>query len=566
MAFLRRSLVLCVVLAGAAVLAGPTLAAAGPRGADPICPSYPHQLGSPHFLVHYMSDNTPLSCDVKKAITETQAGDILGYAEDAYAAEIGTYGFPAPPSDGVLGGDSRIDIYVTDEDSSATGTLGVTWPDGGPPSTTASINIDAPAGISPATVAHEFFHVIQLGIWLPANPTEYWLLEETAEWMSAKVNLYPESFVADLGPTDMALDCKDAIGTNKCDLKDGYANGGYSRWPFWQSVTQLYGHGFVKEVFQHGAANPGETGVAALEGALAAHGATLADTFINWTIQQMAGTYGLTVLDQVKPKVWGAAVKTGTTSATLPPIQVPVNHLATRLVEFDRGDGSGASACFAATLNLTVTMPAGIASRPYFYWNGLNSTPVALAVNGTTGTATVPWDTCTWSGNRAYLNLPNPSTDPTANGAVFTVVAKLTVDPNSPGQSAAPPKPASVTGPVIPVSDDGVPTVYVFGPELLRLQAGAPIVRLVLLSTGEGKVRATLGSTVLGTVSIRPGGNDVRFALPKSLLQGLRRSSAAASNVLTLTPLSSSGAAAGTPVTRRVAIAPAKKPAKKRVH
>src|SRR6266540_1549806 len=239
MAFLRRSLVLCVVLAGAAVLAGPTLAAAGPRGADLLCLGYPSQLGSPHFLVHYMSDNTPLSCDVKKAITETQAGDILGYAEDAYAAEIGTYGFPAPPSDGVVGG--------------------------------------------------------------------------------------------------------------------------YSRWPFWQSVTQLYGHGFVKEVFLHGAANPGETGVAALQGALAAHGATLADTFINWTVQQMAGTYGLTVLDQMKPKIWGAAIKTGTTSATLPAIQVPVNHLATRLVEFDRGDGSGASACFAATLSLTVTMPAGIA-------------------------------------------------------------------------------------------------------------------------------------------------------------------------------------------------------------
>jgi hypothetical protein len=76
MAFLRRSLVLCVVLAGAAVLAGPTLAAAGPRGADLLCLGYPNQLGSPHFLVHYMSDNTPLSCNVKKAITETQAGDI----------------------------------------------------------------------------------------------------------------------------------------------------------------------------------------------------------------------------------------------------------------------------------------------------------------------------------------------------------------------------------------------------------------------------------------------------------------------------------------------------------
>src|SRR5205823_5200605 len=122
----------------------------------------------------------------------------------------------------------------------------------------------------------------QLGIWLPANPAEFWLLEETAEWMSAKVNDYDAGFVGDLGPTDMALDCKDPIGTEKCDLTDGYANGGYSRWPFWQSVTQLYSPSFVKEVFQDGAANPLETGVAALQHALTAHGANLADTFTNW--------------------------------------------------------------------------------------------------------------------------------------------------------------------------------------------------------------------------------------------------------------------------------------------
>jgi hypothetical protein len=202
-----------------------------------------------------------------------------------------------------------------------------------------------------------------------------------------------------------------------------------------------------------------------------------------------------------------------------------------------------------------VTLPAGIGARPYFYWNGLNNKPVPLAINGNTASVTLPWDTCTWVGNQGFLSLPNPSTDPTANGALFTVVAKLDVKTDTPGQASARPDPIKVSGPVIPVTGaDVAPTLLLFGPELLRLDEGAPTVRLIMRSSGEGQVRASLGSTVLGTVSVRPGGNDVRFTIPKSLLNGLRRSSSAGGTLLTLTPLSPSGATTGKPVTRTVSV------------
>src|SRR5438128_7422809 len=99
MPLLRRFLLLACVALGAAVLAGPALAAF-PR------PVFPYAIVSDHFIVHYQSD--PVTTD---AITATQAGDLAGWAERAYTAELAD-GYPTPPSDGALGGDSRIDIYV----------------------------------------------------------------------------------------------------------------------------------------------------------------------------------------------------------------------------------------------------------------------------------------------------------------------------------------------------------------------------------------------------------------------------------------------------------------------
>src|SRR5689334_16003871 len=126
MPLVRRLALLASVGAGAAALAGPALAAF-PRPAG-----LPNTLGSTHFLVHYESDPTTAS-----AITQTQAGDVAALAERAYAAELAD-GYAAPISDGALGGDSRIDIYV-DDLSSFGGSVGLAEWDANTPQTSAFI-------------------------------------------------------------------------------------------------------------------------------------------------------------------------------------------------------------------------------------------------------------------------------------------------------------------------------------------------------------------------------------------------------------------------------------------
>src|SRR6476620_5129696 len=120
MLLLRRLALLAFLGVGAAVLAGPAFGAR-PGG-------LPNTLGSTHFLVHYESDPATAF-----KITQTQAGDVAALAERAYTAELAD-GYAAPLSDGVLGGDSRTDIYVGDL-TAFPGVLGLTGWDTNTPQT-----------------------------------------------------------------------------------------------------------------------------------------------------------------------------------------------------------------------------------------------------------------------------------------------------------------------------------------------------------------------------------------------------------------------------------------------
>src|SRR5204862_7267948 len=138
----------------------------------------------------------------------------------------------------------------------------------------------------------------------------------------------------------------------------------------------------------------------------------------------------------------------------------------------------------------------------------------------------------------------------------------LSVQPDKPATASGPPTQYFVPTPVLTVTPtDAAPTLTLFGPEILKLSATQTQLRLIVESSGQGTVRGRLGSVDLGSVAIRGSNNDVRFKLPKSALSSLRRS-AAASNVLTLTPVSATGGATGTPVTRTIQLPP-KKPAHK---
>jgi hypothetical protein len=562
MPLLRRLALLAAVAAGFAVVSGSALAA------YPRNNGLPFQVDAINFRVHYQSDKT-----TAYAITQTQAGDIAALADRALAAEMAD-GYPRPLSDGALGGDGRIDIYVEDLTSSP-GVAGFAKWDANNPTSSGFIelagNIGDPA-FSQHVIAHELFHLVQFSMWRVTALSDYWLLEASAEWMGFRVNGYP---VPDneIVPLDLALDCRDPIGTsgggdsNKCDLTDDYLGNGYSRWPFFEYLIENYGTGYLKNIFAKGLAGS-PSAIQAVSDALVASGTTLADTYNNWIAAAVRGGYAPATLQARPVEVYGAPISTGTVTKALPQQKVAVNHLSTRILQFDRGGGSASGTCYNATLSLSVTIPAGTLSKPLFYWN-MPGTPITpLSVNGNKATATVPWDTCSWPTGHGYLVLPNGSSpaNTVVDAADFVVDSSIAVT-TVPTAGADPPPAVVVTGPVVQApTGELAPTLSIFGPQLLTFSASVKQIRLIVESNGAGSVQATLGTLALGTQAVRVGNNDVRFTLPAGVLQSLRRSSASAANVLTLTPLSPGGAA-GQAQTREVRVEPvavAKPPAAKK--
>ncbi len=546
MPLLRRLGLLAVAAAGCAALSSPALAARNG--------GLPFTLDTPHFRVHYQSDIT-----TAYAATQTDAGDIAARAERALTAETAD-GYAQPVSDGALGGDGRIDIYI-DDLTASTGVLAFTTPDGNGATSSGYIRLAGnmhAAAYTQHVIAHELFHLIQFSMWVPPALSDAWLLEAGAEWMGFRVDGY--STISALGPPDMSLDCRDAVGTNQCDLTQSYLNNGYSRWTFFEYLAEKYGASVQTGIYSQGLAGS-PTAVAALSAALVAKGTTLADAYNEWTKDELTSSYSVAALQAAKPRPYGAPIYTGAASGAVSAQKVAVNHLSTRYLQFSRGTATGtvASPCWQATLSLDVTIPAGSLSQPVFYWDGGGSSAVALAINGSHATATIPWDTCTWTTGEGFLALPNASQG--VDGADFIVNASTVVDLKTSVTSirpAAPPPSVNVTSPVVSVSSaDVAPTVDVFGPQLLMLSASDQQIRLIVNASGQGLLSASLGSLALGTVSLRGGNNDVRFSVPAGTLAAVRRS-ASPSNVLTLTPTSASGAAVGTSVTRAVSIQPAK--------
>ena len=536
---------LALACASAAFAAGP--ASAAPRPAV----GYPEVLTTEHFQIHYTGELTfPPVLPNPDRILDQDAGDLAALAEEAYATLLG-WGYPAPLDDG----DGRVDIWVQDQPDD--GTIGFASPDGVGSTSTAWISIDPTMVRSRHVIAHEVLHAIQMGLWMPADA---WLLEGSAEWVGFQLDGYapfgvplPASYAA----PDLSLDCVgDACGN------DLYEIGGYSRWTFFQYLSERFGATFARDVLATGAAlaDPAQTGTQLLSATLAARGTTLGDVFNDYTAVHAAGGYAAPALKGIPPAAH-STVSTGSVTGVLPVHRVSVNHLAARYLKLSRGAAAGP--CYAAMLSLTVALPAGIAAKPVFHSPSLGAAAVPLAVNGSTASLSVPWDTC-FGGADGYLALPNPSL--TADSRQFTVSGSLAVDLTTPASPTAPPSPL-YTGPTVSApGGEKAPSILVYGAELLRVPAATRVLRLIVFSSGTGKLRATVGKTVVGTQRLRAGNNDLRFRLPVRVTRSLstkgRRQAATAR--LTLTSLSAQGAT-GKSVVRRVAVAAqAKKPASRR--
>lgn len=508
--------------------------------AQPPCsnPSPPRVVTSTHFSVYY--DDDPVAPNY---VNEMQAGAVLAAAERAYASYIAA-GFPKPA---VVSASGKTEFDLLDLSPwklAGIYCIGGAFVDA---KEATGANMEFQMGV-------QVFAQIALSLVDP----ELWLLNGTSAWASWRALGYPATSIADIGPFDMPLTCDSAADKANCS-KVGFENLGASRWPFYEYLAEKFGPLFIIDVLKAAATVAGD-GLKGLQKALTAKGTTLGAEYGAYAAKLLYGGWTATSLNAATIPVSGTKIQTGISSGAIPSQSFGVNHLATRYVEINRGDGAGDHACYAAVLTLNVQIPTGVTSQPTFYWNAGGSVPVALTVSGSTATTTVPWDTCAWQ-SKGYLSLPNTSL---VDGTSFVVSGTLAVDFTSPATAATPPAPATPYGQVIPVSSLGVaPTISLFGPELLKLSAQDAQVRLIVQSGGEGTVNASIGSLVLGTAALIPGGNDLRFPIPKELLLGLRRS--ASSSVLTLTPVSPDGKTTGTAVTRTISLAPAAAPAKKTV-
>lgn len=544
----RLRLVLPALAVAAAVFAPSGLAA-------PYRPGLPDVVTTTHFAVHYTDDTNQ-----SNHITQGQAGDVAGYAESAYSAEVGSWGLPAPPSDAPLGGDGRIDIYV--EDLSTDGVSSAIESDPGGINSTDSIDVDAGTGTNASTLAASLLIVIEDGIW---RADDSWIYNASSMWAEKAVTGYATD--SPYGQPSVSLDCDSAgQNTTHCDSQDPNSDIGWARWPFFEYLAEQYGPGFIANIFKAGAATglnstPATT---ALANALAAKGTSLTAVYTNWAVAAMTGGYSVGVLSSTAPDP-DATVQTGTVSGALPVQTISVNHLAAKYVQFVRGTAPlgtlSGEPCNYAALTVTVTPPPGVATTPYFWWSGGNpsgtkKTPLQLTDDGNGHLSTlVAWDTCYWgaTGPSGWLVLPNPST--TVDGANFVVSSSLQVFPNIPATATPPPSQVPIVGTTVVAAPttDVPPDVDLFGPELIRIGRGVSAIRLIVQSSGPGQLSATIGGTTLGTAPLRAGNNDVRFKLPTAMLRRVRTSADASLGILTLTSLSPQGAS-GAVISRRVLI------------
>ena len=529
-----------------------SLAVGVPRAVaiDPFPTSGVATLSSDHFQIRWSRDVAP--CPTA-SISQERAGEILGMAERAYDLYSG-WGYTAPCA--------LVDISVDDFsiDCFAHGAipLGTPMPHGrwdaiitpvGPD----EIHLSVSTGLAYPVVAHEVFHVFEDAV---APGAQQWLTEGLAEWASVRANAAAGGL--ELNP-DRTMDC---VGSECGDTE--FDRNGYPGWMLFEYLAERPGSSDakVKAVLDAAAANPGWSGTQALSSVVQTLGSTLGKFFEDYTTARLTGNFTYEALAGVLPQTQ-ASIVVASSSGAVSPVTLAVNHLAVRYVDVAHGLDTDTGPCYSASLALKVALPAGVASTPYYYANTKGAVAQAFSVSGTTASLTVPWNTCGASPH-AYVSLPNETNDvvpPALDGREFTVSGTVTVDKSKPAAAGEAPEGVKVIGPVVQApTTDPAPDLTLHAPELIRVSAKTRLLRFIVFSSGDGTLKATLGSTWLGSAGLHAGNNDVRFILPTQLLKTLRKTNTPG-NVLMLTSYSPGGTQ-GASVTRRVAMQLVKKTTK----
>ena len=235
---------------------------------------------------------------------------------------------------------------------------------------------------------HELFHLVQYGIWSHMDPS---VLEASAEWAGFRFIGFP--LAVDFGGTspvplletvglpDMSLTCNG----ESCGATD-YEALGYSRWHFFEFLSERFGSGTVNDLFQRGKTvnDPAVGAGDLLMQMLTAKGSTLGDVFHDWTVANMTGAY-----TRDRPQGDQAARPTRRRSpATARARSRPRRSRSTISPRAtSRSSAAPARATVPATRrrsNVSVTVPFGIGARPMFKWTAAGSPAIPLALSGST--------------------------------------------------------------------------------------------------------------------------------------------------------------------------------------
>lgn len=264
----------------------------------------PLQRETPHFLIHYTLEGDD-------ATTEAYVGAAAQALEEVYQLQIVEAGWPIPPSDGDLGGDARLDVYIMDllkeSGEGALGLASVGDEVGDNPNTAAvegyathsylllDNDLDAinEGGLSAfsllrATIAHEFHHAIQHGYDL--QDAHLWYYEATATWMETFT--FPDE--------------QDATGyvafnyeyPEICFGADGDADPGggqlmYGDWMFVQSLVDVHGEQIVRDLWTEIAQTEG---FAPLTTTLTAYNDDIVSALARYRVQNLVRDYDLAPL------------------------------------------------------------------------------------------------------------------------------------------------------------------------------------------------------------------------------------------------------------------------------
>ena len=269
------------------------------------------------------------------------------------------------------------------------------------------------------------------------------------------------------------------------------------------------------------------TGTQALSSVVQPLGPTLGKFFEDYTTARLTGNFTSVVLAGVLPQTQGSIVVGSSTGAHLagdPRRQPPRRSL--RRPRARPGHRH-------RPLLLGLARPQGRASgrrrvnavllreceglRPA----GLHSLGQHRDADG------IPWNTCGGS-PRAYVSLPNESNDvaPPSPSTVASSPSRARSRSTSPSRPRQPKR--------LRVSRSSArssrrrrairrPSSHCTRPSSSVSPRRRRLLRFIVFSSGDGTLKATLGSTWLGSAGLHAGNNDVRYVLPTQSLKSLRK-------------------------------------------